>query len=199
MPAGSPLTPARISAITRPVWAAWAGSLITAAQPAARAGAYERTDRYAGEFQGVMMPATPIGWRSTIDCWPGRVSVTRPKLLTARPGREPQRPRDEVHLVAGLAPELAVLQAEGVDQVARPRLVGVGQPVQHGRAEHRVVPPLGLVERVGGGRDGLLGFGPAAVGEAADDLAGGGVDAGRARVLRGRQLAADPVPCLRQR
>ena len=31
------------------------------------------------------MPATPIGWRSTIDCWPGRVSVTRPKLLTASP------------------------------------------------------------------------------------------------------------------
>jgi hypothetical protein len=44
-PRGSSATEERISAITRAVWAAWAGILRTTLHPAASAGATERIER----------------------------------------------------------------------------------------------------------------------------------------------------------
>jgi hypothetical protein len=101
-----------------------------------------------------------------------------------------------VHLVAGFAAQLAVLQAQGVDQVAGPRLVGVGQAVQRGGAQHGVLPPAAGLEGVDGGVYRGLGHGPVAVGVAADALAGGGVEARRAGALGVGPFAVDPVPCL---
>ena len=62
-------------------------------------------------------------------------------------GREAQRAGDEVRLEARLARKLAVLPAQGGDDVAGPGDVGVGKVAQRGRAEHRVEPPRTVPRR----------------------------------------------------
>jgi hypothetical protein len=59
------------------------GSLITAVQPAASAGASERIVSTTGEFQGAITPATPIGWRRIIEMLPGFGVTTRPLSVSA--------------------------------------------------------------------------------------------------------------------
>jgi hypothetical protein len=47
------------------------------------AGASERTVRMIGEFQGAMMPATPIGWRRISEMLPGFGVTARPLPTSA--------------------------------------------------------------------------------------------------------------------
>jgi hypothetical protein len=62
-----------------------AGSLSTTLQPAARAGAKERTERITGEFYGAMTAATPAGWAMVIEYSPG-LSPARHGLIPNDPG-----------------------------------------------------------------------------------------------------------------
>ncbi|GAA3230933.1 hypothetical protein GCM10020256_45000 [Streptomyces thermocoprophilus] len=66
-PGSRPSVCVMISVNRRLIWAVCSGSLTTAVQPAARAGARERMVRMTGEFHGVMTPATPRGSRTTIE------------------------------------------------------------------------------------------------------------------------------------
>jgi AraC-like DNA-binding protein len=56
---------------------------MTAVQPAASAGARERIVSATGEFQGAMMPATPIGWRRISEMLPGFGVTARPLVEAA--------------------------------------------------------------------------------------------------------------------
>ncbi len=76
-------TSAKISCkmpFTKPVWP---GSFTTAVQPAASAGAKERTESTTGEFHGTMTPATPIASATELMCRPGLTSAARPVSLSA--------------------------------------------------------------------------------------------------------------------
>src|SRR5687768_15825724 len=77
-PGGTSLTDSKTSLIKAFTCAVCEGILITTVQPTANAGARERTIRTIGEFQGAIMPATPIGALSTILNEPGFVSNARP-------------------------------------------------------------------------------------------------------------------------
>jgi hypothetical protein len=63
-----------ISAMKLAVCATWPGSLTTAVQPAASAGIVST----AGEFQGAITAATPMGWRRTMEMLPGLGVSARP-------------------------------------------------------------------------------------------------------------------------
>jgi hypothetical protein len=63
--------------------AVWPGIFTALVQPAASAGASERTTSTTGEFQGTMMPATPAGWRSVCPYTPGETSAVRPESVSA--------------------------------------------------------------------------------------------------------------------
>jgi hypothetical protein len=62
-PRGSPSTSEKTWARSVLTWAVWPGILHATVHPAANAGLTERIHRIRGEFQGVMMPATPTGSR----------------------------------------------------------------------------------------------------------------------------------------
>ncbi len=47
-------------------------------QPAAKAGPNARTSSARGEFQGTMIPATPIGSRMDVANMPGAISADVP-------------------------------------------------------------------------------------------------------------------------
>ncbi|MNE58364.1 hypothetical protein D3C80_1533870 [compost metagenome] len=83
IPPGRSFASARILARTLAICAAWPGILTTTAQPAASAGAKERTARMTGEFQGTIIPATPIGWRRITERLPGFGNVARPASVRA--------------------------------------------------------------------------------------------------------------------
>lgn len=71
-----------IAAVTSEVWAA---GLTIAVQPAASAGASERTSNTAGAFHGTMIATTPAASRSIVDIVPGSGSSTCPAIWRARP------------------------------------------------------------------------------------------------------------------
>src|SRR5690625_1655876 len=66
-PAGSLVALLTISASRAFTKAVCAGIFTTAVQPAARAGAEDRTDNTTGEFQGTLAPATPMGCLSNVE------------------------------------------------------------------------------------------------------------------------------------
>ncbi len=66
-PFGRLATSAKTSHILALVWAVQPDSFPTTVQPAAKAGASERIKSTTGEFHGAMIPATPTGWRSTVE------------------------------------------------------------------------------------------------------------------------------------
>jgi len=71
-----------IAAVSSDVCAA---GLTIAVQPAARAGASERTSSTAGAFHGTMIAATPAASRSIVDIVPGSGSSTCPAIWRASP------------------------------------------------------------------------------------------------------------------
>ena len=74
---------ATVLAMKWAVCATCPGSLMTAVQPAASAGASERIVSTTGEFHGAMMPATPIGWRRISEMLPGFGVMARPVSRSA--------------------------------------------------------------------------------------------------------------------
>ncbi len=84
-PAGSDGASAMIRATMALVCAVCPGIFTTVVVPAASAGARERIISTTGEFHGTMMPATPIGSRSTSDTTSGRGVPLAPRSLRARP------------------------------------------------------------------------------------------------------------------
>src|SRR4051812_31044830 len=84
-PLGKLLVAAIASMIRELVKAVWPGSLTTVVQPAAKAGAKARISSAIGEFQGTMMPATPIGSRIALANTPGATSADVPVCDSAVP------------------------------------------------------------------------------------------------------------------
>lgn len=65
--------------------AARGAALTTTVQPAASAGASERTNRISGAFQGTMIATTPAASCVISERTPGAGSTTRPAALRAMP------------------------------------------------------------------------------------------------------------------
>jgi hypothetical protein len=71
--------------MTRWISGVCGAGLITVVQPAASAGASERTRSVTSAFHGTMMAATPAGSRCSSEMFPGAVSSVRPVMLRVRP------------------------------------------------------------------------------------------------------------------
>ncbi|WFR73396.1 hypothetical protein P9209_06755 [Prescottella defluvii] len=82
-PAGRDGQSARSSASRALTRAVCAAIFITTVQPAASAGAKDRTASTTGEFHGTITPATPIGSDSSIEYTPSRTRPPRPVSVRA--------------------------------------------------------------------------------------------------------------------
>lgn len=81
-----------------------------------------------------------------------------------------QLARGEHELESSLTEHLAVLPREQSDEVVGPVLDGVGELVQHLGPQLAVPAPVGALQCVAGGRDGLRALAPVGVGKAAEDV-----------------------------